>query len=447
VTPRVRFGAMAPVQLGTVRDGDPPPAPGHGVGGEELADAAGDLALFSDGLDRDDAHGESTRDDPGDADPLKVLEGPMVQRSERDPTPLEGRTPAPLSGAGDAPVVLVQDPRELPHPRHALIAHVPDQSEAASGPEHPRDFAERGAGPKPMERLSDEDRVGETVRDRDRLGGAVQHGQLRKMAGELLPHSARGLHRDERGPEGPQGAGELPGPAPELDDRLSRPEMEHAGEQCDPLGRIVRTSSLVRGCGTIEAVDRAVGASIGDPAVGHVGRTGSMAHNGVVRGNLFMGAGLAGSMAEGSIERTLVLVKPDGVRRGLVGEIVGRLERKGLKLVAARLVRVTPELADRHYAEHKGKPFFPGLVAHITSAPVFAMAVEGRTAIGVVRLLIGATNPQTAAPGTVRGDLALAMTSNLIHASDSPESAARELALYFTKNDYLSYERVGLEYQ
>ncbi len=170
-------------------------------------------------------------------------------------------------------------------------------------------------------------------------------------------------------------------------------------------------------------------------------------NNGVVRGNLFMGAGLAGSMAEGSVERTLVLVKPDGVRRGLIGEIVGRLERKGLKLVAARLVRVTPEFADRHYAEHRGKPFFPGLVDHITSAPVFAMAVEGRSAIAVVRLLIGTTNPQTAAPGTVRGDLALAMTPNLIHASDSPEAAARELALYFTEKDYLAYERAGAEYQ
>lgn len=159
-----------------------------------------------------------------------------------------------------------------------------------------------------------------------------------------------------------------------------------------------------------------------------------------------MDTGLAGAMAEGSIERTLVLVKPDGVRRGLVGEIVGRLERKGLKLVGARLLRVTPELANRHYAEHQGKPFFPGLVDHITSAPVFAMAVEGRSAIPVVRALIGATNPQSAAPGTVRGDLASALTSNLIHASDSPEAATRELALYFTKKDYLTYERVASEY-
>lgn len=160
-----------------------------------------------------------------------------------------------------------------------------------------------------------------------------------------------------------------------------------------------------------------------------------------------MAAGLGGTMVEGSIERTLVLVKPDGVRRGLVGELVGRLERKGLKLVAARLVRVTPELAGRHYAEHQGKPFYPGLVDHITSAPTFAMALEGRSAIGAVRLLIGSTNPQSAAPGTVRGDLALAMTANLIHASDSPEAAARELALYFTEKDYLAYDRVGAEYQ
>jgi nucleoside-diphosphate kinase len=170
-------------------------------------------------------------------------------------------------------------------------------------------------------------------------------------------------------------------------------------------------------------------------------------NNAVVRGNLFMGTGFAGSMAEGSVERTLVLVKPDGVRRGLIGEIVGRLERKGLKLVAARLMHASPELAARHYAEHQGKPFYPGLVQHITSAPIFAMAVEGRSAIAVVRSITGATNPQTAAPGTVRGDLALAITPNLIHASDSPDSAARELALYFTEKDYLRYERVGAEYQ
>ncbi len=151
-------------------------------------------------------------------------------------------------------------------------------------------------------------------------------------------------------------------------------------------------------------------------------------------------------MPEGTLERTLVLVKPDGVRRGLVGEIVGRLERKGLKVVAARLLRVSDETAKKHYAEHQGKPFYPGLIQHITSAPVFALALEGRSAISVTRLLTGATNPQTAQPGTVRGDLALAVTPNLIHASDSPESAARELALYFGPDDYVGYARVGEEY-
>ena len=151
-------------------------------------------------------------------------------------------------------------------------------------------------------------------------------------------------------------------------------------------------------------------------------------------------------MAEGNLERTLVLIKPDGVRRGLVGEVVARLERKGLKVLAAKLLRVTPELAQRHYAEHQGKPFYPALIQHITSGPVFAMALEGRSAIPVVRLLTGATNPQTAAPGTVRGDLALGITPNLVHASDSSESAARELALYFGPEEYLAYSRVGEEY-
>jgi nucleoside-diphosphate kinase len=151
-------------------------------------------------------------------------------------------------------------------------------------------------------------------------------------------------------------------------------------------------------------------------------------------------------MAEGNVERTLALVKPDGVRRGLVGEILTRFERKGLKIVAAKMLRVTPELAERHYAEHKGKPFYPGLVAHITSAPVIALALEGRSAIAVVRSLTGATNPQTAAPGTIRGDLGLGITPNLVHASDSNESAARELSLFFRPEEYLTYSRVGEEY-
>jgi len=151
-------------------------------------------------------------------------------------------------------------------------------------------------------------------------------------------------------------------------------------------------------------------------------------------------------MAEGNVERTLIVVKPDGVRRGLVGEVISRLERKGLKVVAAKMLRVTPELAQRHYAEHQGKPFYPALIQHITSAPVVALAVEGRSGVAVARLLIGGTNPQQAAPGTVRGDLALGITPNLVHASDSLASAARELGLFFTSDEYLSYSRVGEEY-
>ncbi|HLM92039.1 MAG TPA: nucleoside-diphosphate kinase [Thermoplasmata archaeon] len=151
-------------------------------------------------------------------------------------------------------------------------------------------------------------------------------------------------------------------------------------------------------------------------------------------------------MAEGKEERTLVLVKPDGVRRGLVGAIIARFEAKGLKIIAAKMLRVAPETAQRHYAEHEGKPFYPSLIQHITSGPIVVLALEGRSAIAVVRLITGATNPQTAAPGTVRGDWALGITANLIHASDSPESAARELALYFTPAEYLAYSRVGEEY-
>jgi nucleoside-diphosphate kinase len=151
-------------------------------------------------------------------------------------------------------------------------------------------------------------------------------------------------------------------------------------------------------------------------------------------------------MAEGATERTLVLLKPDAVKRGLSGEILHRLERKGLTVVAARLMGVTPELAGRHYFEHQGKPFYDGLVRHITSGPVLALAIEGRSAISVVRLLIGATNPLTAAPGTVRGDLASALTPNLIHASDSPAAAKRELDLFFESEDYQSYARVDQEF-
>jgi nucleoside-diphosphate kinase len=132
-----------------------------------------------------------------------------------------------------------------------------------------------------------------------------------------------------------------------------------------------------------------------------------------------------------AVEQTLVLVKPDAMARGLAGDIVGRFERRGLVLRAARLVRVDRELAERHYAEHAAKPFFVELVEFITSGPTLALALEGESAIPVVRTTIGATNPAEAAPGTIRGDLALAMPDNLVHGSDAPESARRELELWF----------------
>jgi nucleoside-diphosphate kinase len=140
-------------------------------------------------------------------------------------------------------------------------------------------------------------------------------------------------------------------------------------------------------------------------------------------------------------EQTLVLVKPDGVQRGLVGEIVGRLERRGLRLVGMKLMRITEELAGRHYAEHRDKPFFGGLVAFITSAPVVAMVWEGPGAVAMVRAMVGATNPANAAPGTIRGDLAVDFGMNVIHGSDSPESAQREVSLFFTPDEVLGWER------
>jgi nucleoside-diphosphate kinase len=134
-------------------------------------------------------------------------------------------------------------------------------------------------------------------------------------------------------------------------------------------------------------------------------------------------------------ERTLVLIKPDALARGLAGEILGRLERRGLQIRAAKLIQLDRSLAERHYAEHSEKPFFGELVDFITSAPTLALVVEGESAISVVRATIGATNPAEAAPGTIRGDLALAMPDNLVHGSDSPESAEREIALWFSDSE------------
>ncbi|HSF26035.1 MAG TPA: nucleoside-diphosphate kinase [Actinomycetes bacterium] len=130
-------------------------------------------------------------------------------------------------------------------------------------------------------------------------------------------------------------------------------------------------------------------------------------------------------------ERTLVLIKPDAVRRGLVGQVLSRLERKGLSLVAMELRQIDGEASDRHYAEHVERDFYPPLRAFITSGPLVALVAEGDQAIAVVRALTGATDGRTAAPGTIRGDFALSNRENLMHASDSPESAAREIALWF----------------
>jgi nucleoside-diphosphate kinase len=143
------------------------------------------------------------------------------------------------------------------------------------------------------------------------------------------------------------------------------------------------------------------------------------------------------------MQRTLVLVKPDGVQRALVGVIIGRLEGRGLKLVGLKMMRITKELAARHYAEHQAKPFYDGLIAFITSGPVVAMIWEGREAVTVVRSLMGATDPLKALPGTIRGDLALDLGMNLIHGSDSPERAETEIALFFNKGELHDYERTA----
>ncbi len=136
-----------------------------------------------------------------------------------------------------------------------------------------------------------------------------------------------------------------------------------------------------------------------------------------------------------AVERTLVLIKPDAVERGLAGEILGRFERRGLTVRAARFLRVDRKLAEEHYAEHVEKPFFGELVEFITSSPTLALALEGESAVSVVRTTMGSTNPAQSAPGTIRGDLALAMPNNLVHGSDSLESAGRELGLWFGSDD------------
>lgn len=140
-------------------------------------------------------------------------------------------------------------------------------------------------------------------------------------------------------------------------------------------------------------------------------------------------------------ERTLVIIKPDGVQRGLVGEIIGRLEKRGLKIVALKMHVIERAIAERHYGEHAGKPFYGGLVDYITSGPVVTMVLEGPQAIAATRSTMGATRPVEAAPGTIRGDLGIMVGRNLIHGSDGPESAAREIELFFGADVVKSWDR------
>jgi nucleoside-diphosphate kinase len=141
------------------------------------------------------------------------------------------------------------------------------------------------------------------------------------------------------------------------------------------------------------------------------------------------------------VERSLVLVKPDGVQRGLIGEVIARLERRGLRLSGAKFMQVAKALAEEHYAIHKGKPFYEGLIAYITSAPVMAMAWEGPNAVAAIRQTMGATRPLEAAPGTVRHDFALEVGRNITHASDSPENGRQEVALWFGQEELVSWSR------
>ena len=143
------------------------------------------------------------------------------------------------------------------------------------------------------------------------------------------------------------------------------------------------------------------------------------------------------------MEQTLIIVKPEGVQRGLIGQVIARFEQKGLKVVGLKLMQIPREMAERHYAEHAGKPFYEGLVNHITSSPVVVGVFEGPEAISVARTMMGVTNPKAAAPGTIRGDYGLDIGLNIIHGSDGPESAVREVSIFFTPAELVSYERAG----
>ncbi|MCQ4447828.1 MAG: nucleoside-diphosphate kinase [Sulfolobales archaeon] len=139
-----------------------------------------------------------------------------------------------------------------------------------------------------------------------------------------------------------------------------------------------------------------------------------------------------------AVQRTFVMIKPDGVRRGLIGDIISRFERRGMKIVAMKMVKIDRALAERLYEEHKGKSFFEELISYVTSGPVVAMVIEADEAVSVVRKMIGATDPKEALPGTIRGDYALSKAENVIHASDSPEKASREISIFFKENEIIT---------
>jgi nucleoside-diphosphate kinase len=141
------------------------------------------------------------------------------------------------------------------------------------------------------------------------------------------------------------------------------------------------------------------------------------------------------------VQRTFVAIKPDGVQRGLIGEVISRFERRGLKLVGMKFMQVSKEIAETHYGEHKGKPFYNGLVSYITSAPIVAMVWEGKDAAAVARATIGATNPAAAGAGTIRGDFAIEIGRNIVHGSDSPESGKREVGIFFKDSELAGWDR------
>ncbi|MCF8010098.1 MAG: nucleoside-diphosphate kinase [Clostridiales bacterium] len=140
------------------------------------------------------------------------------------------------------------------------------------------------------------------------------------------------------------------------------------------------------------------------------------------------------------MERTYAMVKPDGVQRGLVSEVISRFERRGLKIIGLKIMNISHELAKKHYAEHKDKPFFNGLIQYITSGPVVAMVLEGKSAVVMVREMMGATNPQEAVPGTIRGDFGIDIGRNIVHGSDTLENAEREIGLFFDKHEIVEYK-------